>query len=202
MGERGRHGKAGGREGQEKKNKRFRVDDAWMCAIRGFHNPKHLSLEFCLSEADDGGALPSFLPSSLQRSKLCLCLSEFFCPYLECFVSSVICWESFVISCSCLWERGGPSRKKRTFEQEVQTVSGAQIISLFSQMRKLMWRSNRCEIRLFCLVFCNLVTIYGPFLPAVGPFRVKGVVISFSSLVHCHNLSMIPVQHCCTRTKP
>jgi hypothetical protein len=48
-----------------------------MCAIGGFHNPKRLSLEFCLSEADGGGALPSFLPSSLQRSKVCACPSLF-----------------------------------------------------------------------------------------------------------------------------
>jgi hypothetical protein len=27
-----------------------------MCAIGGFHNPKRLSLEFCLSEADGEGA--------------------------------------------------------------------------------------------------------------------------------------------------
>jgi hypothetical protein len=27
-----------------------------MCAIGGFHNPKRLSLEFCLFEADRGGA--------------------------------------------------------------------------------------------------------------------------------------------------
>jgi hypothetical protein len=44
--------------------------------------------------------------------------------------------------------------------------------------------------------------IRGPFLPAVGPLRARGVVISFSSLVRCHSLSMIPVQHCCTRTEP
>jgi hypothetical protein len=45
-------------------------------------------------------------------------------------------------------------------------------------------------------------TIRGPFLPAAGPLRARGVVISFSSLVRCHSLSMIPVQHYCTRIEP
>jgi hypothetical protein len=54
----------------------------------------------------------------------------------------------------------------------------------------------------FCFVFCGSATICGPFLPAAGPLRARGVVISFSSLVRCHSFSMIPVQHCCTRTEP
>jgi hypothetical protein len=54
----------------------------------------------------------------------------------------------------------------------------------------------------FCLVFCGSSAICEPFLPAAGPLRARGVVISFSSLVRCHILSMIPVQHCCTRTEP
>jgi hypothetical protein len=45
--------------------------------IGGFHNPKRLSLEFCLSEVDGGGALPLFRPSSLQRSRVCACPSFF-----------------------------------------------------------------------------------------------------------------------------
>ncbi len=137
MGKDGRERKArksktlgGGGGGDDKKKKGFKVDDAWMCAIGGFHNPKCLSLEFCLFEADGKGALPSFLPSSLQRSKVCACPS-FFCPYLERPVSFVIYWESFVVSYSCLRERG-PSRKRRTVEQEVWTVSGARTMSLFS----------------------------------------------------------------------
>jgi hypothetical protein len=68
-----------------------------MCAIGGFNNPKRLSLEFCMSEVDGGGALPSFLPSSLQRSRFCACPS-FFVHILNasCLLSSVGKVSSFL----------------------------------------------------------------------------------------------------------
>jgi hypothetical protein len=49
----------------------------WMCAIGGFRNPKHPSLEFCLSRADDGGNA-SFIPSLFPIMLQALCLSKFF----------------------------------------------------------------------------------------------------------------------------
>jgi len=58
------------------------VDDLWLCAIGGFRNPKHPSLEFCLSEVD-GERNASFVPSLFLVMLQALRLSEFFFPYLE-----------------------------------------------------------------------------------------------------------------------
>ncbi len=65
--------------------------------IGGFHNPKRLSLEFCLSKADGGGAFPLFLPSSLQRSRVCAC-PRFFVHILNapCLLSSAGKVSSFL----------------------------------------------------------------------------------------------------------
>jgi len=62
-----------------------------MCAIKGFHNPKCLSLEFCLSEADGGGVQDLGKMGRLCKVKNGGVRSSFL------FLSAVIVFQCFAL---------------------------------------------------------------------------------------------------------